>query len=213
MQNGPQLDAERCPHCGIAKPFLSRVWGTGNRKGNWDLYCCRSCDGMVLTRADTVPLYVSSMWPSTPSISETIPERAREFLRQATASLHTPAGAMMLTASAVDAMLKDKGYKTGVLNTRIKAAADAHLITNEMAEWAHEIRLDANEQRHADEEAPLPNQADAERSLEFSRALGQFLYVLPAMVAAGRRAKTVTPSLNHSPVAAKDKAKISFPGG
>ncbi len=146
---------------------------------------------MVLTLAAQVPHFVSSMWPSAPTISDAIPERAREFLRQATASLHAPAGALMLTASAVDAMLKDKGYKTGVLNGRIKAAATEHLITSEMADWAHEVRLDANEQRHADEDAPLPTQEDAQRSLEFAQALGQFLYVFPAMVAAGRKTKAV----------------------
>jgi len=93
----------------------------------------------------------------------------------------------MLTASCVDAMLKDKGYKTGSLKARIDEAADAHLITPEMAAWAHEIRLDANDERHADEGAALPNSADAEKAIEFAKALAQFLYVLPDRVARGRR--------------------------
>jgi hypothetical protein len=95
----------------------------------------------------------------------------------------------MLTASAVDAMLKHKGYKDGTLNSRINAAAENHLITSEMAEWAHEVRLEANDQRHADELAALPVQADAQRVLEFAQALAQFLYVLPARVEAGRKSK------------------------
>ena len=93
----------------------------------------------------------------------------------------------MLTASAVDAMLKDKGYKDGSLYARIGAAAKDNLITNEMASWAHEIRLDANDQRHADENAPLPNSADAEKVIEFASALAQFLFVLPARVERGRK--------------------------
>jgi len=93
----------------------------------------------------------------------------------------------MLTASAVDAMLKDKGYKEGTLNSRIDAAAKDHLITSEMAAWAHEIRLDANDQRHADENAGLPNDTDADKVIEFANALAQFLYVLPARVARGRK--------------------------
>lgn len=93
----------------------------------------------------------------------------------------------MLTASAVDAMLKDKGYKDGNLNARIDAAAKDHLITTEMAAWAHEIRLDANDQRHADEGAALPSAADSAKVIEFASALAQFLYVLPARIERGRK--------------------------
>jgi hypothetical protein len=131
---------------------------------------------------------ISNIWPSPFSVSDTLPVRAREFLTQAAASLHAPAGAVMLTASAVDAMLKDKGFKDGSLNSRIDAAATAHLITDEMAAWAHEIRLDANDQRHADEAAALPEAADAAKGIEFANALAQFLYVLPARVERGRKA-------------------------
>jgi hypothetical protein len=43
----------------------------------------------------------------------------------------------MLAASAVDSMLKDKGYKEGSLYKRIDTAAADHLITDGMAQWAH----------------------------------------------------------------------------
>lgn len=68
----------------------------------------------------------------------------------------------------------------------IQSAVDAHLITSEMGAWAHEVRLDANDQRHSDEQAPLPSEADAAKVIEFANALAQFLYVLPAMVVRGR---------------------------
>lgn len=93
----------------------------------------------------------------------------------------------MLAASAVDAMLKDKGLKDGNLYGRINEAAKQHLITEEMGAWAHEVRLDANDERHADEDADLPSTEDAERVIEFVLALAQFLYVLPSRVERGRR--------------------------
>jgi hypothetical protein len=130
---------------------------------------------------------ISQMWPAPQTVAEAVPVRAREFLSQAIASIHAPAGAVMLTASAVDAMLKDKGLKDGSLNSRIDQAASAHLITAEMAAWAHEIRLDANDQRHADEGAGLPSTADATKAIDFANALAQFLYVLPARVERGRK--------------------------
>jgi len=132
---------------------------------------------------------VIEMWPASQTVADAVPNRARDFLTQAIASIHAPAGAVMLTASAVDAMLKDKGYKAGTLNARIDEAAKGHLITAEMAAWAHEIRLDANDQRHADEAGALPNEADAKKVIEFASALAQFLYILPAQVARGRKAK------------------------
>ena len=79
-----------------------------------------------------------------------------------------------------------KNYKEGSLYKRIKAAADDHLITSEMAAWAHEIRLDANDQRHADESADLPTQVEAQKCIDFSRALAEFLFVLPGRVERGR---------------------------
>jgi hypothetical protein len=95
----------------------------------------------------------------------------------------------MLAASAVDAMLKAKGLTDGVLYTRIEKAAADHLITQEMSAWAHEVRLDANDQRHADENAPLPTEDDARRAIAFASALGEFLFVLPAKVSRGRGTK------------------------
>ena len=126
------------------------------------------------------------MWPSPRTVHDSIPERARAFLEQAIASIHAPAGAVMLTASAVDSMLKEKGLKTGSLYKRIDQASAEHLITAEMAEWAHEVRLEANDQRHADDEAVLPNEADAQKAVDFALALAQFLFVLPSRVAQGR---------------------------
>jgi hypothetical protein len=132
---------------------------------------------------------ITHMWPASEAVAEEIPPRAKEYLSQAIASVHAPVGAIITAASAVDAMLKNQGYRDGDLYSRIDAAAADHLITKEMAAWAHEVRLDANTQRHADEDAPLPSPDDAVRVIEFAKALGQFLFVLPARVERGRKGK------------------------
>ena len=54
-----------------------------------------------------------------------------------------------------------------------------------MATWAHEVRLDANDQRHADEAVPLPTTADAQHVLDFALALGNFMFVIPSRVTRG----------------------------
>lgn len=195
MKQTPQLPLERCPHCNIARPLIHKQWGpivTHNHSGHcprvWATYLCASCGGVILVCSlQNQEFPIAQLWPAPTEVAETVPARAREFLTQAISSLSAPAGAVILTASAVDAMLKDKGYKEGSLNSRIDSAAKDHLITAEMATWAHEIRLEANDQRHADENAALPSATDAQKVIEFATALAQFLYVLPARVEHGRK--------------------------
>ncbi len=91
----------------------------------------------------------------------------------------------MLCGSAVDAMLKAHNYTTGSLYSRIDKAKEDGIITEGMAKWSHRVRLDANKPRHADKDAPLPDEKDAKRSFEFSMALGEILFVLPARVTSG----------------------------
>jgi hypothetical protein len=78
-----------------------------------------------------------------------------------------------------------KGYEKGALNGRIKEAVDAGVLTTEMGEWAHHVRLEANDQRHADKNAGFPTQEQAEQSIEFTEALAEILFVLPSRVKRG----------------------------
>jgi hypothetical protein len=137
------------------------------------------------------------MHPSHTEADLAIPQKARDYLNQAMDSIQSPAGAVMLAASAVDELLKQKGYTEGKLYPRINKAQKEHLITPDMAKWAHQVRLDANDQRHADENASLPTEKDAKRSIEFATAFAEFLFVLPSKVTRGLEeslsAKPTTP--------------------
>lgn len=83
-------------------------------------------------------------------------------------------------------MLKEKGYTEGTLFRRIEQAASDHVITEDMKAWAHEVRLGANAERHADMDEPDPTKEDAERQLKFAEALAEILFELPARVKRGR---------------------------
>lgn len=157
--------------------------GEGRRV--WHVYNCERCGGLVVASSVQAGADILDMYPSPPAIAESLPPLAKSYLQQAVNSLHAPAGAVMLAASCVDAMLKAKEYRTGSLYERINKAAEDHLITREMAQWAHDIRLDANDQRHVDEQAVLPDAANARKCVEFATALGEFLFVLPARVERG----------------------------
>lgn len=189
LQN--QLALDRCPHCGTAAPTIPQYtnFQTNNFSENnlrvWGVYICQSCGGVITVATPYGHNEISEMYPESQILDESIPPRAKEYLRQAIDSIHASAGAIMLAASSVDAMLKSKGLSTGSLYSRINNAVQQNLITQEMANWAHEVRLDANDQRHSDEEAELPNTGDAKKVIEFAKALAQFLFVLPSRVERG----------------------------
>lgn len=186
-----QLELDRCPHCSVDQPSLLKVteFSTTNHQGknqrSWRVYRCQRCGGVVSAAAPAWNVPIVELYPSSVNVRDAIPPKAREYLKQALNSLHSPAGAVMLAASSVDAMLKSKGYKEGSLYTRIDKAVADHLITKEMGQWAHAVRLDANDQRHADDDALLPDPEQAKRSTDFALALGQFLFALPAQVQQG----------------------------
>jgi hypothetical protein len=188
------LILNRCPHCSAARPTLNRRAGffTTNHSGGgartWGVYSCSICGGVTTAYAngkDKHNVEIGAFYPSNQSVDGDLPDKARSYLQQATDSLHAPSGAVMLAASSVDAMLKAKGYKDGSLYSRIEKAASDHVITAEVAAWAHAVRLDANDERHADESSELPTEADASRCIDFASALGLILFTLPARVKRG----------------------------
>lgn len=192
----PNLELSRCPHCYVNHPNLVEVQRcettdhSGVIQRKWRIYRCANCGGLVTAFAQNWDQEVIQVFPESSTFDKSIPDRPRTFLHQASESIHSPAGAVMLAASAVDSMLKIKGYREGSLSSRIVSAASDHVITQEMAQWAHDVRLEANDQRHADEGAPLPTQDDAKRAIEFASALAQFMFVLPARVQRGIKAAT-----------------------
>lgn len=189
LQN--QLALARCPHCAVAQPQLQGVWvvQTANHSGQniwwWRVYKCATCGGLATAKALADGAEVIAVFPESPDVEAELPEQARAYLSQAVDSIHAPAGAVMLSASAVDAMLKAKGLVEGTLYSRIRAGVEQHILTPDMEHWAHNIRLDANDQRHADADAGLPTEEDARRCVEFAAAIGTFLFTLPARVQRG----------------------------
>lgn len=186
-----EFELARCPHCRVDHPNLlvratiNTTAHTGANKRIWKVYACSRCGGVVIASSNADNGLAKEIYPDLLTANEAIPEPARAYLNQSIDSLHAPAGSVMLAASSVDAMLKAKSYKIGSLYSRINKAVENHLITQEMAQWAHEVRLDANDQRHVDEGASLPTADDAKRCIDFTLALGEFLFVLPSRVQLG----------------------------
>lgn len=192
---GDSLALERCPDCGVAKPLLKLAHShipQGAQAYNlstlrtWHMYICSVCGGCVCALG-VIRCVADVIVPAIDSVAESIPDKPRNLLSQAKDSLAAPAGSVMLSASAIDSMLKERGLLEGSLYKRIGEAVTSHLITQDMADWAHYVRLDANDQRHADVAATLPTIDDAKKCLDFALALAEVLFVLPARVQEGMR--------------------------
>lgn len=189
------IDVQRCPHCSIAAPSISRVWvshgRTKRRDGGttsfWGAYQCESCGSVVSVRADQAgaSYVVEQMFPDEKRAHEDVPEPARSFLQQAYETLHAPDAAAVMAGSAVDAMLKKHGFVDGSLYARIDEALAKNLLTDGMAKWAHSVRLGSNRPRHADEKRPHVSADEAKQSVGFAEALANFLFVLTARIDRG----------------------------
>lgn len=191
-------DVPRCPHCSIATPNLVAVWvsegatttSDGTPTQNWGCYKCDACGSVVAARAllssKTKQFETNLVIPSAREAHEDLPSGARSYLQQAFDTLHAPDAAAVMAGSAVDAMLKAKGFSDkSSLYTRIDQALEANILTQGMAEWAHSVRLGSNRPRHADNERPHVSPEEAKQSVEFAEALGSFLFVLTAKIERG----------------------------
>jgi Domain of unknown function (DUF4145) len=112
------------------------------------------------------------------------PQSLGAFLDQACQTLHASDAAAVMAGSAVDAMLKGKGYAEGSVYQRIDVAVRDHLLTEDMGRWAHHVRLESNRPRHVAAENPHVTRKEV-RVIEFADALAQFLYVLPTRIKKG----------------------------
>lgn len=200
------LEVDRCPHCNTAKPLLvSKYLGPSSQNDGhtvvvWGAYECSTCCSLVTARTTVSAQWLSNLtpfmaqqkppaaaiYPSAETIDEDLPESPLRFLKQAVQAIHAPDGAVMLAGSAVDAMLKLKGYATGSVYERINLAVKDGVLTINMSEWAHAVRLESNKPRHADLMEPHATTEVAQQTIDFAKALGQFLFVLPARIERGK---------------------------
>jgi hypothetical protein len=192
------LKIDKCPHCSMNNPnlvtqlqeFATRA-DDGSNQRFWRIYACRACGGCVVAWAYPHNRIVNDYYPTTEKLSELIPEKIAYYLKQAIDSTNIPSGCLMLCASSVDEMLKQRGFKDGKLYTRINEAIEAGHLTEDMGKWAHRVRLDANDQRHADEDAPLPTIENSTQAIEFTKTLAEILCVLPEKIKQGLIQKDV----------------------
>ena len=191
-----QLALDKCPNCNVDKPSLNLEadqFNTANWEGKdkrvWGIYACKRCGGVVSAYAHAEDWDIVDYFPKTDEVHTCIPETARHYLQEAIDTKHSPSASIMAASSSVDSMLVEKGFDQKNLFDKIKAAQEANLITKGMKQWAHQVRLNANDERHPKGKTDFPSSDDAQSTIEFTLALAEFLFVLPYKVEEGLKAK------------------------
>ena len=206
-----------CPHCNRKDPSLQRhgefILTSGankyaTRESNWwGVFICRSCGGVILAKSEANNRHrlindgdPQCAFPSTFMMPEGIPQNIEEYIEEACCSL--PKSRVVMAASALDAILNDKGYTAdhvannfnckGDLYNRIKEAANAGIITQDMADWAHTIRLLANGQRHISAKHYTNVTVDeADEVFEYLMTIVQILFTIPNKVKIFKNSKNL----------------------
>ena len=93
-------------------------------------------------------------------------------------SINANRAAVLMARTAIEATAKDKQITDGSLYNKIDAMAKKNIITDQLAEEAHEIRLLGNDMAHGDLAEPVTEE-DASDILGFLDSVMDYVYQQP----------------------------------
>ena len=200
---------DNCPFCGtksVAFTIVAESVASKVSPYDWhSLAICGQCSRGVLTVFETPErspprdllerghnLDKRWIFPEPPKTEapEHTPKNVANYYRQGMENLGRnwdAAGTMFRKALDVGLKVKFSHDTKGKLYERIRRAADRHDLTPELADWAHQIRLDGNDAAH-DEEPLL--EPEARRLQVFTELVFRYLFTLPGMMQEARQDET-----------------------
>ena len=195
-----------CPFCREQGNFSLAFHGekkkpNSSKKLNFDVYQCQNCMGYVHVLWSTGESFGAGLysyrflpWPldAKRKPSENWPDGMHRFWIQAHDSLvrENYDAAIVIARSALLFVVRDKGAKGKTLFDQIDDLANRGVLHPMMKDWAHEVRLLANDSAHPD--APIPAHVkpeDAKDILNFLDLILLYLYDLPKQIENYRQRK------------------------
>jgi len=168
----------------------SMTYHVEGRRGFW-IIRCDHCRGLILfikQDGKTVDQYPKKV----PIIDKSVPSRVAEDYVEAIKCFDIGANraSVVMCRRALQSSVIEKGAEKDRLVDQIDELYDTQIITKDIKDWAHEIRLTGNIGAHPDEdglEDVTPE--DAEELLKFMEEYLNYVYIMPAKVAAKRARK------------------------
>ncbi len=170
-----------CPHCGIPSLFHFRVTNENFRRIQENL----NTSGLLfnqnnyLTEVESFPKKfepsVHTSWPD--EIKREFTE-AQKLFRQGV----SPTFILFACRQALDVSTRGLGATKGSLKARIDSLRERGIITSAVADWAHHVRVIANESVHESGGSI----EDAEECLEFVKTFLTMTFTVPEEIARKR---------------------------
>jgi hypothetical protein len=186
-----------CPYCKLTSttsaPFSIDVPHSADR---YTIVECDNCKSISFGGVNGgTPTRIRVLYPiSREEEPEEYPDMVKDNYKEAVRSLGVGSykASVLMTRSALQAAMRDKQAKGNTLFQEIEDLAARHVIPDSLKDWAHELRDGGNLAAHP-EPQKIVEQIDAEGLLALAESIFQYLYVVPAQVAARRQRLSQTP--------------------
>ncbi len=185
-----------CPHCHSREITFYLLAQTGFHP-YVSAWICANCkrgiylEGHVINHNGNFPFKAFNTCYPAPDIErapEFTPEQAAHDFEEAASCLRTGnyKAASIMARASLEAAVKSLEAKGNNLKEKINDLAARHIITPDLADWAHEIRTIGNNAAH--DGTPHTKQ-DAEDIIDFAEMLYIYLFTLPGRIKTRRGQK------------------------
>lgn len=179
-----------CPYCGVRSTTKWQSQDDG-KSSSFRVYKCDNCHELILFVVKgnkAVAQYPMRI----PKLDKSIPDKVREDYTEAIKCFDVGANkaSVVMCRRALQNSVIDKGAKKGRLVDQIDELYGSQIITKDIKDWAHEIRLTGNIGAHPDEDGLQDvTQEDADELIKFMEEYLNYVYIMPAKVAKKRAKK------------------------
>lgn len=183
-----------CPHCGT-KTRLEVQARFQQGRHHYCIRQCIECNEVVYatsdqdTLDDPFTMYPTLRADAAPEYPDNVRENFTEAIRSINGANYK--AAVIMTRSALQAATRALGASGKDLKSEIDDLANKNLIPDSLREWAHNIRDGGNLVAHPEPEKHVGKE-DADELVALAESIFEYLYVIPARVAA-RRARLSQP--------------------
>lgn len=180
-----------CPHCGVMSHFTERGEDRLYLSGEWYRRFLNKCDNCEMPICGVVPVDEDLaddevVWPKPSGIRDypDVPEAIGSSANEAHLALAANAAraAVVMARAVIEATAKDKGIKSGSLESKIEQLADQGLISELMRLAADEIRFAGNDAIHGNLIHESISAGDAEDIVSLMDTILERIYQEPAGV-------------------------------
>lgn len=193
------MPARMCPHCNTNSNFSLQTTINGrfgssknNQACAFEIQQCQNCNGLILIHFEKLGSQSKEIlvYPSlSPILDSSIQQLAASDYIEGIKCFYinaNKAAATMFRRSLQQIMI-DKGASGKRLVDQINDLRNKRIITDDLADWANEIRFLGNDGAHpVDDGLDEIDSEEINQIIEFINGLFQYIYVMPAKVAQSR---------------------------